>query len=98
MYPDADTTLSQLTSFDEHLDWLVPNDMQIPDEDKRIEVGRSIRDIYTGGEDLTDHVGDGVRVSTQTVTNKILQVFVVLERPILHTINNQTCGVLLHLC
>jgi hypothetical protein len=68
MYPDSDTTLSQLTSFDEHLDWLVPNDMQVPDEDKRIEVGRSIRDIYTGGEDLADHVGDGVRVSTQTVS------------------------------
>jgi carboxylesterase type B len=71
---NADTTLSQLTSFDEHLDWLVPNDMQVPDEDKRIEVGRSIRDIYTGGEDLADHVGDGVRYwSDQSFTRSIIR-------------------------
>jgi carboxylesterase type B len=48
--------------------------MQIPDEDKRIEVGRSIRDIYTGGEDLADHVGDGVRYwSDQSFTRSIIR-------------------------
>jgi hypothetical protein len=98
LYTDAATTKSRLALFDEHLDWLVPNDMQITDQDKRTEMGRAIRDIYTGGEDLADHVGDGVRVSTQTVMSGIWQVFVVLERSILHTITNQTRRTLLQLC
>jgi hypothetical protein len=84
--------------FDEHLDWLVPNDMQITDQDQRTEMGRAIREIYTGGEALADHVGDGVRVSTQSGTNTILQVFVVLERRLLQPTDNQTRRILLQLC
>jgi hypothetical protein len=98
LYSDADGTKSQLATFDEHLDWLVPNDMQITDQDQRTEMGRAIREIYTGGEALADHVGDGVRVSTQSSTNTILQVFVVLERRFLQPTDNQTRRILLQLC
>lgn len=51
-------------AYDEHLDWLVPFDMRIEDEDARTEMGEKIRAIYTGGEPLADNLGDGIRVST----------------------------------
>ena len=50
--------------YDENLSWIVPNDMVIFDETKRTEMGELIRQLYTGGEPLADHLGDGVRVST----------------------------------
>jgi hypothetical protein len=52
--------------YDEHPDWLVPNDMLITDPDKLTEMGLAIKDLYTGGEPLADHLGDGVRVSTRS--------------------------------
>ncbi|RZC36954.1 COesterase domain containing protein, partial [Asbolus verrucosus] len=35
--------------------------MQVEDEANRTEIGRLIREIYTGGEPLIDHFGDGIR-------------------------------------
>jgi hypothetical protein len=48
--------------------------MLITDQDKRTEMGRAIREIYTGGEPLGDHLGDAVRVSTQSSTNALSQI------------------------
>ncbi|RZC34189.1 COesterase domain containing protein, partial [Asbolus verrucosus] len=39
----------------------VPTDMQIEDQTNRTEMGRLIREIYTGGEPFIDHFGGGVR-------------------------------------
>lgn len=36
--------------------------MQISDKNQRLEMGKSIRDIYTGGEPFGDRLGDGIRV------------------------------------
>ena len=58
-----------MSVYDENLAWIVPNDMAIFDETKRTEMGGLIRDLYTGGEPLAEHLGDGVRVSTCVVTD-----------------------------
>jgi hypothetical protein len=96
-YTDANGAQADMTSFDENLDWLVPNDMQLTDPDQRTEMGRAIREIYTGGEPLADHVGAGVRVSTQNSTSTHLPVFVVLQRHRLQPVCNQTRRALLQL-
>jgi hypothetical protein len=51
-------------AFDQHLDWVVPNDMQISDETNRTEMGRMIREMYTSGEPFADHLGDTVLSGT----------------------------------
>jgi hypothetical protein len=84
-----------MISYDENLDWLVPNDMQLTDPDQRTEMGRAIREIYTGGQPLAEHVGAGVRVSPQSSTGTLSPVFVVLQRHRLQPICNQTRRVLL---
>ncbi|RZC32812.1 COesterase domain containing protein, partial [Asbolus verrucosus] len=53
---------STMETYDKNLAWLVPNDMGITDEANRTEMGQLIRELYTGGEPLADHLGDGVRV------------------------------------
>lgn len=61
---DENSVIWNNGQWDLHLDWLAPNDMGITDESTRTEIGGKIREIYTGGEPLADHLGDGVRVST----------------------------------
>jgi carboxylesterase type B len=51
-------------AWDENLALVVPNDMQIVDEADSAEMGSSIREIYTGGEPFADHLGDGIRYSS----------------------------------
>ncbi|RZC35598.1 COesterase and/or Abhydrolase 3 domain containing protein [Asbolus verrucosus] len=63
---NADTLKSAMAAYDQNLAWLVPNDMQITDEANRTEIGRLIREIYTEGEPLAEHLGDGVRYSSDT--------------------------------
>ncbi|XP_063925055.1 carboxylic ester hydrolase-like isoform X1 [Zophobas morio] len=61
---DEEVLRAKMAAYDENLSWIVPNDMVIFDETKRIEMGGLIRDLYTGGEPLADHLGDGVRYSS----------------------------------
>ncbi|KAJ3652656.1 hypothetical protein Zmor_018603 [Zophobas morio] len=63
---NANTLLDTMSVYDENLAWIVPNDMAIFDETKRTEMGGLIRDLYTGGEPLAEHLGDGVRYSSDT--------------------------------
>ncbi|RZC33822.1 COesterase and/or Abhydrolase 3 domain containing protein, partial [Asbolus verrucosus] len=63
---NADFLNYNLDAYDNHLDWLVPSDMQIEDMTNRTEMGRSIREIYTNGETFLDHFGDGIRFYSDT--------------------------------
>lgn len=45
-----------MAAYDENLSWIVPNDMGIFDEPKRAEMGELIRDLYTSGELLAEHL------------------------------------------
>ncbi|RZC34865.1 hypothetical protein BDFB_014637, partial [Asbolus verrucosus] len=47
--------------YDEHSDWLVPNDMLITDDANRTEMGLAIKKTYTKGEPLAEHLGAGIR-------------------------------------
>ena len=60
---DHDKMKETMAIYDEHPEWLVPKDMLITDEDKLLEMGLAIKKLYTGGEPLADHLGDGIRVS-----------------------------------
>ncbi|RZB39244.1 COesterase and/or Abhydrolase 3 domain containing protein, partial [Asbolus verrucosus] len=64
--PDANVLKATLQAYDEHLDWLVPNDMRILNSTNRVEMGRLIREIYTQGEPLSDYLGNGIRYSSDT--------------------------------
>ncbi|XP_044270259.1 venom carboxylesterase-6-like [Tribolium madens] len=63
---NADVLKNVMTVYDENLDWLVPNDMEVTDENNRTTIGSKILDIYTGGNPLAGHLGDGVRYSSDT--------------------------------
>jgi hypothetical protein len=60
---DPDVFKSWAETWDEDLNLIVPNDMQIVDEVDHAEMGRLIREIYTGGEPFADNLGAGIRVS-----------------------------------
>lgn len=51
-----------LSAYDKNLTLLVPNDMQLEDENARLEMGQKIRDIYTSGKPLTENYANGIRV------------------------------------
>ncbi|EFA00511.1 Esterase-6-like Protein [Tribolium castaneum] len=63
---DAATLKNVMGIYDENLGWLVPHDMAVTDETNRTNIGSKIREIYTGGEPLAEHLGDGVRYSSDT--------------------------------
>nr|AKZ17680.1 carboxylesterase CXE20 [Tenebrio molitor] len=63
---DADVFKSWAETWDEDLNLIVPNDMQIVDEDDHAEMGRLIREIYTGGEPFADNLGAAIRYSSDT--------------------------------
>ena len=67
VFVDPDAFKANLEAYDENLDWLVPNDMAVTDKTNKMEIGRQIREIYTGGEPLADHLGDGIRVSIKFI-------------------------------
>jgi hypothetical protein len=52
-----------MVTYDANLDWLVPDDMDVYDVEKRKEIGAAIRSIYTGGAPLAEHAVPSVRVS-----------------------------------
>lgn len=62
VFIDEDLFMVFLSAFDKNLSLLVPNNMQILDENDRLSMGQKIRMIYTNGEPLTDHYADGIRV------------------------------------
>ncbi|KAJ3652281.1 hypothetical protein Zmor_018259 [Zophobas morio] len=57
---------SILEAWDNNLDLIVPNDMQITDSQQHADMAKSIRDIYTNDEPFGTRLGDGVRYSTDT--------------------------------
>ncbi|KAJ3620290.1 hypothetical protein MTP99_004255 [Tenebrio molitor] len=61
---DPDVFKSWAEAWDEDLDLIVPNDMQIVDESEHTEMAASIREIYTGGEPFADDLGAGIRYSS----------------------------------
>jgi carboxylesterase type B len=63
---DPATLQSMAEAFDQQLDWVVPNDMQISDQTNRTDMGRMIRELYTSGEPFADHLGDTVRFTSDT--------------------------------
>jgi carboxylesterase type B len=63
---DPDLFKSFAETWDEDLNLIVPNDMQIVDEVDHAEMGRLIREIYTGGEPFADNLGAGIRYSSDT--------------------------------
>jgi carboxylesterase type B len=63
---DADVFKSWAETWDEDLNLIVPNDMQIVDEVDHAEMGASIREIYTGGEPFADNLGAAIRYSSDT--------------------------------
>ncbi|XP_063925052.1 carboxylic ester hydrolase-like [Zophobas morio] len=63
---DAQGLQNRMAAYDQNLGWLVPNDMQITDQNQRTQMGSAIRDLYTGGEPLANHLGDAVRYSSDT--------------------------------
>lgn len=58
-----------MATYDSNLDWLVPDDMNVDDVDKRKEIGAQIRAIYTGGLPLVDVAIPSVRVNIYQVQN-----------------------------
>ena len=60
---DAQALQNRMAAYDQNLGWLVPNDMELTDQNQRTHMGSAIRDLYTGGEPLANHLGDAVRVS-----------------------------------
>ncbi|XP_015837950.1 esterase FE4 isoform X2 [Tribolium castaneum] len=63
---DPDTFKSSMETWDKNLDIIVPNDMQITDQEQRVKVGQAIREIYTGGQPFADNLGAGIRYSSDT--------------------------------
>lgn len=84
-----------MSAYDANLSWLVPNDMGITDDTLHNDIGTKIRQIYTKGEPLADHIGDGVRVSTKHNIIKfvLFQVLIILvwQRYFFYSIYYQTC-------
>ena len=64
MYVISDPVALQsvLEAWDNDLDLIVTNDMQITDSQLHADMAKSIRDIYTNGEPFGTRLGDGVRV------------------------------------
>jgi hypothetical protein len=56
-----------MATYDSNLDWLVPDDMNVYDVEKRREIGAAIRSIYTGGATLVEHAIPSVRVSRRII-------------------------------
>ena len=52
----------QMQVYDDHVDWLVPKDMQILDIKDSTTMGTSIRNIYTRGRAFADNLRDAVKV------------------------------------
>ncbi|XP_068899714.1 cholinesterase 2-like isoform X2 [Tenebrio molitor] len=50
-----------MVTYDANLDWLVPDDMDVYDVEKRKEIGAAIRSIYTGGAPLAELAVPSVR-------------------------------------
>ncbi|XP_068902412.1 carboxylic ester hydrolase-like [Tenebrio molitor] len=63
---DPDIFKSWAEAWDEDLNLIVPNDMQIVDESEHAKMAASIREIYTGGEPFADNLGGGIRYSSDT--------------------------------
>ncbi|XP_063925261.1 juvenile hormone esterase-like [Zophobas morio] len=61
---------STLEAWDNNLDFIVPNDMQITDSQQHADMAKSIRDIYTNGEPFGTRLGDGVRYSTDNTFSR----------------------------
>ena len=78
---DAQGLQNRMAAYDQNLGWLVPNDMQITDQNQRTQMGSAIRDLYTGGEPLANHLGDAVRVSGQH--NNIYRLIFLCSIPVI---------------
>lgn len=65
-WADASNLEYNLQQYDVHLEWLVPNDMSIEDEDEKKSVGEKIRSIYTNGKSLAGNDGAGIRYTSDT--------------------------------
>ncbi|KAJ3652655.1 hypothetical protein Zmor_018602 [Zophobas morio] len=63
---DAQGLQNRMAAYDQNLGWFVPNDLEITDQNQRTQMGSAIRDLYTGGEPLANHLGDAVRYSSDT--------------------------------
>ncbi|XP_068902411.1 carboxylic ester hydrolase-like [Tenebrio molitor] len=63
---DRDTFKFFAETWDGDLNLIVPDDMQIVDEDDHAKMGRLIREIYTGGEPFADNLGAAIRYSSDT--------------------------------
>lgn len=64
---DANQLKNNLAEYDENLDWLVPDDMEIDDVDARTEMGRKIRGIYCGPDGLfQDNLAGGIKYFSDT--------------------------------
>ncbi|RZB39577.1 venom carboxylesterase-6-like, partial [Asbolus verrucosus] len=55
-----------MTQYDKHLDFLVPNDMNIKSKDIKIQVGGTIRRLYSGDDLLQNVDAAGVRYMSDT--------------------------------
>ncbi|XP_064215899.1 esterase E4 [Tribolium castaneum] len=73
--PDHNVFQNTLKAWDDNLGLIVNNNMQITDENKRLEMGKSIRDIYTGGQSFGSRLGDGIRYSSDTSFTKSTRKF-----------------------
>ncbi|KAJ3652657.1 hypothetical protein Zmor_018604 [Zophobas morio] len=67
---DAQALQNRMAAYDQNLGWLVPNDMELTDQNQRTHMGSAIRDLYTGGEPLANHLGDAVRFSSDTAMTR----------------------------
>ncbi|XP_044270261.1 venom carboxylesterase-6-like [Tribolium madens] len=73
--PDPTVLQNTLKAWDDNLSLIVNNNMHIIDENKRLEMGKSIRDIYTGGQPFGSRFGDGIRYSSDTSFTKSTRKF-----------------------
>ena len=62
---DPEMVKSVAISIDADLSVIVPNDMEIMDNEERGQEGTLIREIYTDGEPFEDHLGALIRVRFQ---------------------------------
>ncbi|KAJ3652642.1 hypothetical protein Zmor_018589 [Zophobas morio] len=60
----------QMQVYDDHVDWLVPKDMQILDIKDSTTMGTSIRNIYTRGGAFADNLRDAVKYCSDTSLNR----------------------------
>ncbi|RZC36809.1 COesterase domain containing protein, partial [Asbolus verrucosus] len=71
---NADNLKATMQIYDEHPDWLLPNDMLITDDANRTEMGLAIKKIYTKGEPLAEHLGAGIRFySDNSFTRSVIK-------------------------